>query len=53
MAIHIMTRIVLRWTQEEYLPLGPLNALEAEGLNALREELLSSIKKGVDFVMSK
>ena len=34
---------------EEFYPLGPMNAMEKENLAAMREELLSSIKKGVDF----
>ncbi len=34
---------------EQFLPLGALDASESEGLAAMREDLLSSIKKGVDF----
>jgi hypothetical protein len=30
--------------------LGPLNASEAAGIEAMRAELLSSVKKGLDFV---
>eukprot|EP00884_Botryococcus_braunii_P001761 jgi/Botrbrau1/11586/Bobra.247_1s0007.1 len=35
---------------EEYLPLGPMTGSEVAGLQALKPELLDSIKKGVDFV---
>lgn len=35
---------------QEYLPLGPMSASEKAGLQALKPELLDSIKKGVDFV---
>lgn len=35
---------------QEYLPLGPMSASEKAGLQALKAELLDSIKKGVDFV---
>ncbi|GAX82711.1 hypothetical protein CEUSTIGMA_g10137.t1 [Chlamydomonas eustigma] len=34
---------------EEFIALGPLSPLEVKGLEVMREELLSSIKKGVDF----
>ncbi|GFR51769.1 hypothetical protein Agub_g14225 [Astrephomene gubernaculifera] len=34
---------------EEVLPLGPLDALEAENLAAMKDELLGSIRKGVEF----
>ena len=35
---------------QEYLPIGRLNALESVGMDALKAELHTSIKKGVDFV---
>lgn len=35
---------------EEFLPLGAMNALEQENFAALKQELTSSIKKGIDFV---
>jgi malate dehydrogenase len=34
---------------EEFLPLGPMNALEKDNLAALKAELLASIHKGVEF----
>ena len=34
---------------EEHLPLPALSAAEAEGLRGMRQELLASIQKGVDF----
>ena len=34
---------------QEFLPLGRLSELEAEGLAALKAELRASIQKGVDF----
>lgn len=37
----------------ERLPLPPMNASEQAGLAAMREELLSSIQKGVEFVSKK
>lgn len=35
---------------EEYLPLGRMNKVEADGFAALKAELKGSIQKGVDFV---
>lgn len=37
---------------EQVLPLPPLNAFEARGVEELKAELASSIKKGEDFVAS-
>ena len=37
---------------QEYLPLGRFSAAEEQGFEALKAELQSSIKKGVDFVVS-
>ena len=38
------------WAVQEYLPLGRFNELETANFEALKGELRSSIKKGVDFV---
>jgi hypothetical protein len=35
---------------QEYLPLGRMNKVEADGFAALKAELKGSIQKGVDFV---
>ena len=35
---------------QEFLPLGRLSELEAEGMEALKAELRASIQKGTDFV---
>lgn len=34
---------------EEFYPIGPMNAIEKDNFASMREELLSSIKKGVEF----
>lgn len=38
---------------EEFLPLGPMNALEQRNYDAMMGELATSIKKGLDFVASR
>lgn len=51
---YFASRVVLgRNGVKEILPLGPLNDFERAGLEKMKGELSSSIKKGIDFVRSK
>jgi hypothetical protein len=50
---HLCRLLLGRRGVEQFMPLPPMNDLEAEGLAAMRTELVSSIQKGVDFVGAK